>query len=118
MVTRIMAAFYYVGRDTHQVPVNFNSWSRQTFGYQHPQPKLGYGQINYHIDVRAEHGRLIRDHAAKSTVLLKNTKGTLPLTGKEKLVAVFGEDAGDNPLGPNGCNDRGCDNGTLAMGWG
>jgi len=34
------------------------------------------------------------------------------------LTGVFGEDAGDNTLGPNGCSDRGCDNGTLAMGWG
>ena len=31
---------------------------------------------------------------------------------------MFGEDAGSNPDGVNGCSDRGCDNGTLAMGWG
>jgi beta-glucosidase len=118
MALRILTAYYYVGRDTHQIPVNFNSWNRDTFGYQHPQANLGYGQINYHVDVRAEHGSLIRDHAAKSTVLLKNNKGALPFTGKEKFIAVFGDDAGDNAFGPNSCSDRGCDNGTLAMGWG
>lgn len=74
--------------------------------------------INEHVDVRAEHGRLIRQMGADSTVLLKNTNNTLPLTGKEKLIAVFGSDAGDNPYGPNGCSDRGCDNGTLGMAWG
>ena len=74
--------------------------------------------INEHVDVRAEHGQLIRQIGAASTVLLKNTNNTLPLTGKEKFTAVFGSDAGSNPYGPNGCSDRGCDNGTLAMAWG
>lgn len=55
--------------------------------------------------------------AAKATVLLKND-GALPLTGREKLTTVFGSDAAENPWGPNGCGDRGCDMGTLAMGWG
>jgi hypothetical protein len=35
-----------------------------------------------------------------------------------KSVAVIGEDAHDNPAGPNSCSDRNCDIGTLAMGWG
>ena len=76
------------------------------------------GLINEHVNVRAEHGSLIRQLGAASTVLLKNTNHTLPLTGKEKFTAVFGSDAGDNPYGPNGCSDRGCDNGTLGMAWG
>jgi len=54
---------------------------------------------------------------AKSTVLLKNVKKTLPLK-KPKSVAVIGEDAHDNPAGPNSFGDRGGDVGTLAMGWG
>ena len=74
--------------------------------------------INEHVDVRAEHGQLIRQLGAASTVLLKNLNNTLPLTGKEKFTGVFGEDAGDNMYGPNGCSDRGCDNGTLGMAWG
>ncbi|KAF2665030.1 hypothetical protein BT63DRAFT_434521 [Microthyrium microscopicum] len=120
MVTRIMAAYYYVGRDApgNVKPVNFNSWSRDEYGYQHAIAKAGYGKINERVDVRRHHAKIIRDHAVRSTVLLKNVDGALPLSGKEKMTAVFGDDAGDNTAGPNGCSDHGCDNGTLAMGWG
>lgn len=117
MAVRIVAAWYFVGRDTHQIQINFDSWSLDTYGYEHAAVNQGYGLINEHVDVRDEHAALIRQIGAASTVLLKNT-GALPLTGTEKLTAVFGEDAGDNALGPNGCPDRGCDNGTLAEGWG
>lgn len=118
MCTRIIAAWYYVGRETASIPINFDSWTTDTYGYEHFYAQTGYGLINEHVDVRQEHSNLIRDIGSASTVLLKNTDHTLPLTGKEKFTAVFGEDAGDNPLGPNGCPDRGCDNGTLGMGWG
>lgn len=118
MATRIIAAWYYVGRDENSTTVNFDSWSYDTYGYENYIAKEGFGLINEHIDVRGEHGKLIRQIGAASTVLLKNTDGALPLTGKEDFVAVFGEDAGSNQHGPNGCPDRGCDNGTLAMGWG
>ena len=120
MVTRIIAAWYFVGRDHTAVPVNFDSWDStfSTFGYRHFYAKEDFTLINEHVDVRQEHGNLIREWGSASTVLLKNTNNALPLTGKEKFTAVFGEDAGDNPLGPNGCPDRGCDNGTLAMAWG
>ncbi|KAL5113910.1 hypothetical protein ACEQ8H_008193 [Pleosporales sp. CAS-2024a] len=114
-VTRIMAAYYYVGRDKTRKPVNFDSWTRDTYGPEHGQ--VGYGLINQHVDVRADHFRSIRRSAAKSTVLLKN-KGALPLTGNEKWTAVFGDDAGEAQYGPNDFADRGGDNGTLAMGWG
>lgn len=115
--TRIMTAYYYVGRDTARVPVNFNSWSLDTYGYQHAFAQVGYGLINEHVDVRDNHGASIRVAAARSTVLLKNN-GILPLKGTEKFTAVIGNDATVNPYGPNGCSDHGCDNGTLAMGWG
>ncbi|KAF2834943.1 glycoside hydrolase family 3 protein [Patellaria atrata CBS 101060] len=118
MVTRIMAAYYYVGRDTAHTPTNFNSWNKATYGYQHPFVGFNYGLINEHVDVREGHGARIRDAAARSTVLLKNVNGALPLTGKESFTAVFGNDAEDAPYGPNGCPNRGCRNGTLAMGWG
>lgn len=120
MATRIIAAWYYVGRDNSSiaVPVNFDSWSLDTFGYRHFSAKQGYTLINEHVDVRQEHGSLIREIGSASTVLLKNTNSALPLTGKERFTAVFGDDAGGNPLGPNGCPDRGCDNGTLGMAWG
>ena len=120
MCIRIMAAWYYVGRDNSSiaVPINFDSWTLDTYGYEHFFAKEGYTQINEHVDVRQEHANLIRQIGSASTVLLKNTNNALPLTGKERFTAVFGDDAGDNPYGPNGCPDRGCDNGTLGMAWG
>lgn len=117
MAVRIMAAYYKVGRDESQVPINFNSWSRDDYGPAHAAAGVGNALINEHVDVRANHGELIRKIGAASTVLLKN-EGALPLTGKEKFTAVIGEDAGSNPEGPNGCDDHGCNSGTLAMGWG
>ncbi|KAM0270416.1 hypothetical protein ACHAQH_009463 [Verticillium albo-atrum] len=117
MVTRIMSAYFKVGRDSARVPTNFNSWSSETFGYIHPQANEGYQQINYHVNVQDDHARLCREIAGASTVLLKNVKNTLPLK-KPKSIAVIGEDAHDNPGGPNSCGDRGCNKGTLAMGWG
>lgn len=120
MATRILSGFYYVEGEKSKIEPNFNSWTLDTYGPIHSYvgPEWGYGLINQHVDVRHEHGRLIRQIGADSTVLLKNTNNALPLTGKEKLTAVFGEDAGPNPLGPNGCADRGCDMGTLGMAWG
>lgn len=120
MAIRIMAAYYKVGRDTHQIPVNFNSWTHDTYGpiYAYAGPEYGVGRINEHVDVRGgNHAALIRGIGAASTVLLKNS-GALPLTGIEKFTAIFGSDAGSDPVGINGCADHGCDNGTLATGWG
>ncbi|GAB7353085.1 hypothetical protein MBLNU459_g3630t1 [Dothideomycetes sp. NU459] len=119
MCVRIVAAWYYVDRENNQVEnaPNFSAWTLDTYGYQHQVAEEGYTQVNYHVNVQEDHGAHIRNASSRGTVLLKNT-GALPLTGKEKLTGVFGEDAGDNTLGPNGCSDRGCDNGTLAMGWG
>lgn len=114
-----MAAYYYVDRPGNQVAdaPNFSSWTKDTFGFSHFYAQEDYTQVNYHVNVRDGHARNIREAAAAGTVLLKNN-ASLPLTGKEQLVSVFGSDAGENQYGPNGCPDRGCDNGTLAMGWG
>lgn len=119
MAVRVVAAWYYVGRDDNQVEdsPNFSSWTQDTFGFQHFYASEDYTLINHHVDVQEGHAAHIRETAVKGTVLLKNT-GALPLSGKEKLTAVFGSDAAENQYGPNGCADRGCDNGTLAMGWG
>lgn len=106
-----------VGRDKNRFPPNFNSWDPNTFGFQHNTAKEDYRQINYHVNVQGDHKKDIREMGAKSTVLLKNINKTLPLK-KPKSVAVIGEDAHDNPAGPNECGDRGCNRGTLAMGWG
>ncbi|KAI9827945.1 MAG: hypothetical protein M1826_006141 [Phylliscum demangeonii] len=107
MATRILAAWYKVGRNCTTRPINFDSWTQDTFGFRHTLVSQDYTQVNEHVDVRAEHAPLIREIARKGTVLLKNTNGALPL-GRPRNVAVFGRDAGDNPRGPNGCPDRGC----------
>jgi beta-glucosidase len=118
MATRIMAAYFKVGLTLDEPSTNFNSWTQATTGPLHPNdPHSDVGIINQHVNVRANHGQLIRQMAAKSTVLLKNTNNALPLN-KPRFVAVIGEDAGSNPWGPNGFPDRGGDDGTLAIGWG
>ncbi|KAB8078558.1 putative beta-glucosidase A [Aspergillus leporis] len=118
MAVRIMAAYYKVGRDEKYTPPNFSSWTRDEYGFAHIAVQEGaYERVNEFVNVQGDHADLIRRIGAESTVLLKN-KGALPLSRKEKLVALLGEDAGSNPWGANGCDDRGCDNGTLAMAWG
>lgn len=116
MAMRIMAAFFKAGRKLDNDPINFSSWTLDTIGPLHAYSKEREQQVNWHVDVRGDHHKLIREIGAKGTVLLKNT-GVLPLN-KPKFVAVVGEDAFQNPAGPNGCPDHGCDDGTLAMGWG
>ncbi|TVY29288.1 Beta-glucosidase [Lachnellula hyalina] len=117
MALRIMSAYFKVGLTLDEPPINFDSWTSDTYGPLHAGVGLDYQQVNWHVDVRGDHGDLIREIGARSTVLLKNTNNALPLS-KPKFIGVFGGDAGSNILGPNGCSDRGCDNGTLAMAWG
>lgn len=116
--TRVMAAWYLVGRENTTESLNFSSWTKDTYGPAHMPVGGDPILLNEHKDVRGNHASLVREVGAKSTVLLKNVNKTLPLTGKEKLTATFGEDAGPNVLGPNSCESRACDNGTLAVGWG
>lgn len=118
MAMRIMAAFYLVEKNDTRAAINFDSWTTDTYGYEHYYSGKGWTKINDHVNVIGDHGKQIRSFGARSTVLLKNTNNVLPLNGKEPLTAVFGEDAGSNQQGPNGCSDRGCDNGTLGMAWG
>ncbi|WPG98473.1 Hypothetical protein R9X50_00126400 [Acrodontium crateriforme] len=122
MAVRIVAGWYYVDREGNQIPdaPNFSSWSSDTYGFQHAYAQDTYELINHHVDVRGDHAKNIRTAAAKGTVLLKNNNNALPLTGKEKFTTIFGSDAAENKYGPNGCpqGDHGCDEGTLAMGWG
>lgn len=118
MAMRIMAAYFKVGRlvGPAEPPINFDVWTYDTFGPLHFAANQDVKQINFHVDVRANHAQVVREIAAAGTVLLKNN-GILPLS-KPKQIAVIGSDAGPNIDGPNGCSDRGCDQGTLAMGWG
>ena len=112
-----MAAYFKVGLTLDEPAINFDSWTLDTYAPLHYYVGMNNQQVNFHVDVRGDHATLIRDIGARSTVLLKNINNALPLS-KPKFVAVIGEDAGPNPLGPNGCADRGCDNGTLGMAWG
>ena len=101
MVTRILASWYLLGQDKNYPPVAFDSFAD------------GHANVN----VTADHQRVARAVARDSIVLLKNDDNILPLS-KPKSLAIIGSDAIVNPAGPNACGDRGCDTGTLAMGWG
>ncbi|KAF3059456.1 putative beta-glucosidase A [Daldinia childiae] len=89
MVIRIMAAFYKVGRDTKQVDINYSSWTNETTGYQYWAAKQGNTTVNYHVDVQADHGELIREMGAKATVLFKNVGKALPLVKPESIATGF-----------------------------
>ena len=117
MATRIMAAYFYLGQDVDFPALNFAQGDLSTYSYLYPQGKADFIQINQHLDVRDAHAQVIRSVGANSIVMLKNVNNTLPLNRPEQI-AVIGEDAGPSIYGSNGCSDRGCDNGTLAMGWG
>lgn len=107
MAMRVMSAFFKVGLTVeHQPKPNFMGWDFSNSGRLHQMdPQSPIGTINQHVDVRDNHAAMIRNMAAKSTVLLKNTNNALPLK-KPKFVAVIGNDAGSNQWGPNGCRDR------------
>ena len=115
-----MAAFYKVSKDGKRVEPNFSAWVRPniTFGpLYHKSPGAPLIEVNKHVNVQANHAELIREVAAKSTVLLKNERGALPLR-RPATMAVIGEDAQDAPGGPNACDDNRCYRGTLTMGYG
>lgn len=120
MAMRIMAAFFKVGMTLDEPEPNFSAWTLDTVGPSHwagQEGRQDVKQINWHVDVRGDHAKLIRDIGARSTVLLKNTNKALPLS-KPKSLAVIGADAGASAIGPNGCSNLACDEGTLAMAWG
>jgi beta-glucosidase len=129
MATRIVAAWYQLGQDSwaDEGP-NFSSWTNDEYGYRH----TGAGSkqekvvVNKFVEAESDDSRkLARQVASEGTVLLKNEDSILPLsptlselsTASHKKVAVIGEDAGPGK-GPNYCEDRGCNQGTLAVGWG
>ena len=142
MATRVVAAWYQLGQDDiSRWPApppegkggpNFSSFTDEKVGKIHPESNDSTtAEVNKFVDVQGKgnsfHGRLAQEIAAEGTVLVKNEGSVLPLSpqGGEKSpgfpkyrVGIFGEDAGANPDGPNACEDRACNVGTLASGWG
>ncbi len=137
MVTRVVASWYQLGQDDKtrfdgEGP-NFSSWTDDEFGFVNvgspddTDKKL----VNKYINVQGEgdeaHSAIALEVATEGTVLLKNEDNMLPLNvngwpedEKHELkyrIGIFGEDAGAGK-GPNVCLDRGCNQGTLASGWG
>jgi len=142
MVTRIVAAWYQLGQDDktkypHEGP-NFSSWTKEKVGFiHHASGDKAKGVVNHFVDVQGSgkeaHGNLVRTIGAEGTVLLKNEGNLLPLNrngvsqsapkpraDKELKVriGIFGEDSDLNKDGINSCQDRACNIGTLAQGWG
>ena len=118
---------------------NFSSWTFNETGLLHPgSDDKATGIVNKFLDVGSvggngseSHQLLARTIATEGTVVVENVNDILPLShdggsvkhpfatgGKNFRVGVFGEDAASNPDGPNACEDRGCNVGTLGQGWG
>ncbi|GFN12275.1 hypothetical protein AtubIFM54640_009537 [Aspergillus tubingensis] len=137
MVTRIVASWYHLGQDLWPRPApdgdggpTFSSWTNDEVGWLHqgsPDDEA-YGVVNRFINAQGEgenaHSIIARKVAAEGIVMVKNDQNTLPLSrrpvspsGGPYRVGVYGDDAGPAG-GPNACPDRGCNQGTLAMGWG
>lgn len=94
MAHRIMTPYFWLGQDEASfppvdgdTPSTQRTWAEDTYRYN-----FTYGPS--HIDVRADHAKLIREIGAAGNVLLKNTNNALPLKNP-KNIGVFGNDAAD-----------------------
>lgn len=118
MVTRIAAAWYKMGQDKDHPPPNFSSNTRDKNGLLYPAALLSpSGQVNWFVNVQADHYLVARQVAQDAITLLKNNGSFLPLSSTQKI-KVFGTGAQVNSDGPNACMNRACNKGTLGMGWG
>ncbi|POS87704.1 hypothetical protein EPUL_000449, partial [Erysiphe pulchra] len=133
MVTRIVAAWYQLGQDDRTKfdgkGPNFSSWTKNRTGVISPgsPDDKEIVVVNHYVKAQGTgnetHSTIARQVAIEGTVLLKNT-GILPLSSDNMLknqakirIGIFGEDSGPGK-GPNFCEDRGCNQGTLGSGWG
>ncbi|KAF7189668.1 putative beta-glucosidase E [Pseudocercospora fuligena] len=148
MALRVVAAWYQLGQDDKKKwgnnslssPATFSSWSDKETDILHPGSpgSKEKGVVNKFVPVRqttegGDHDKLARKIAAEGIVLVKNENSMLPINmdatdirrttssvpfSDKVRVGIFGEDAFANPQGPNACADRGCNEYTLATGWG
>ncbi|KAG2356919.1 glycoside hydrolase family 3 protein [Suillus spraguei] len=105
MATRIIAAWYFLHQDEDYPPTTINAFNAKD------------EETNKHVNVQADHYKLVRKIGAAGTVLLKNENGALPLNKPRNLVLI-GSDAGPGKSGPNEFPGQGGSDGILAMGWG
>eukprot|EP01113_Clastostelium_recurvatum_P033636 TRINITY_DN446_c0_g1_i6.p1 TRINITY_DN446_c0_g1~~TRINITY_DN446_c0_g1_i6.p1 ORF type:complete len:1091 (+),score=165.96 TRINITY_DN446_c0_g1_i6:283-3555(+) len=99
MCQNILKPFYAMGMDVDP------TWPGQVF----PGPST--------VNITHDHYALIREIAAKGTVLLKNTNDLLPLRRSNIKIAVIGSDAGPHAE-LNWSPFQGSNVGTMAIGWG
>ncbi|KAL2788242.1 beta-glucosidase G [Aspergillus keveii] len=126
MVRRVLTPYFYLGQDKDYPTIDPSglfvtlaalSYSPSAFSIPDDTP------LPPARDVRADHAALIRNHGAAGTVLLKNTKHTLPLKAP-RTIAVFGNDAADLsrgsavPLGAAYAPPQGVPMGVQVMGGG
>lgn len=117
-VTRIVATWYQFGQDQDYPPPNFSANTDDPTGPCYPAALISPTCVtNEYVNVQADHYIVARNVSREAITLLKNTNNTLPLS-TSAVLKVFGTDAENNPNGINSCNERACDEGVLAMGWG
>jgi beta-glucosidase len=100
MVKRILASWYLTKQDQ---------------GY--PETKIDRRNNNGGPNVQGNHSTVAHAVSRDGIILLKNDANVLPLK-TPKSIAIIGSDAVPNPKGINSCNEMGCNQGTLTMGWG
>jgi beta-glucosidase-like glycosyl hydrolase len=129
MAARVVAAWYQLGQDAWDSDgPNFSSWTKDKHGKLHEgstSPQNDHEVVNKFVEAEDQDSVDVARHVAQEgTVLLKNDNNLLPLDyslsglgSNTRKVAIIGEDAGPGN-GPNYCEDRACNQGTLAVGWG
>ncbi|KAJ5762477.1 uncharacterized protein N7511_005859 [Penicillium nucicola] len=115
MIARIMTPYYWLGQDKDYPSVDPSSADLNTFSPRSTWLRQFNLTGERSRDVRGNHHKLIRHLAAEATVLLKNENSALPLKAP-KSIAVFGNDAGENTMGP--VNAATFEYGTLGSGGG
>jgi beta-glucosidase len=115
MIVRIMTPYYWLGQDENYPDVDPSSADLNTFSPRSTWVREFNLTGERSRDVRGNHGKFIRKLAAEATVLLKNENNALPLKAPTSI-AVFGNDAGENTMGP--VNQATFEYGTLGSGGG